>query len=168
MADAVVDVVAILDSNLLQVFETARPVKASVKEDSKVPDHPLETGASTSDHIIFLPVEIEISMMLTGDEVRTVYQQIKAAFKAGQLFTVQTRSDSYKNMLIQGMPHEEATDMFNVLPLAFKLRNIVFIQPQYAALKARKPKNTTKVDRGEQQATPATTKKKSVLSGFFH
>ena len=98
--NASADVVAVFDQDFNQVFENARPIKAAVNEESKIMDHPLETGATISDHQIFLPIGIELSLILSRDDYRSVYQQIKQLFRTNSILTVQTRTDSYPNMLI--------------------------------------------------------------------
>lgn len=168
-ASAASDVVAVLNADLLQVFETARPIKATVKEEAKAMDHPLETGATITDHRVILPVEIELALVLASEEYREVYQQIRALFLSSELLTVQTRTGSYPNMLIVGIPHDESPDMMDAAAVAVKLKEAQFVQPQYAALKVKDPANASTVQRGEQQPKTSAQepRKGSILSGVF-
>jgi hypothetical protein len=150
-----VDEVAIFDPNTFQqIFNTARPLKANIDRQLKLMDHPLENGAVVSDFAIVLPVTIEMAMIVGGDEYQSVYQQIKAYWLARQPVTVQTKADVFQNMLIQGIPHEETPDMMDVLPIAFKLREIQVITVQYQALPpqaVQAPADQSTVNRGAQQ-----------------
>jgi len=150
-----VDEVAIFDPNTFQqIFETARPLKANVDRQLKLMDHPLENGAVVSDFAIVMPVSIEMAMIVGGDEYQSVYQQIKAFWLARQPVTVQTKADVFQNMLIQGIPHEETPDMMDVLPIAFKLREIQVITVQYQALPPQAVQasaDQSTVNRGAQQ-----------------
>jgi hypothetical protein len=74
------DLVGIFTQDFNQVFIRARPIKASVKEGAKSMEHPLETGATTTDHRIILPVEIELSMIMQAVDYRDTYEDIKQAF----------------------------------------------------------------------------------------
>jgi len=166
------DVVCVLDSSLTQVFELARPIKATVKEEAKTMEHPLETGATITDHRVVLPVQVELSLVLSSAEYQQVYQQIRGLFLRADLLTVQTRTGSYENQLIVAMPHEETGDMQDGTTLALKLREALFVEPEFSELRVIKvanPKNTSTVKRGEQQAktAPQEPRKASILSGIF-
>lgn len=127
------DVVAILDSGFNQIFASARPIKAFVNEPSKPMEHPLETGSIVTDNIIFLPREIELSMILPAPDYRSVYAQIVQTFRTATLLTVQTRTSTYKNMIIIAPPHEENADMFDAIPMIVKLKEVQIVSAATAA-----------------------------------
>lgn len=167
---AAVDVVCVLNEALQQVFTQARPIKATVKEDSKAMEHPLETGATIVDHRVILPTTIELSMLLTSDDYPAVYGQIKDLFTRAELLTVQTRVGSYTSMLIEKIPHEETTDIQDGVPLAMTLKEARFVTAQFSALKVATPRDSNTVKRGEQQpkaTPPAAPRGGSILSGIF-
>lgn len=162
------DVVAVLNSQFQQVFEKARAIKATIMRASKAMEHPLETGATITDHRIVLPVNIELSLILATADYRAVYQQVRDLFNRGDLLTVQTRVDSFASMLIEKMPHDETPEMFDGVALALSLKEAQFVQPQFSALKVAQPKDTNTTPRGQQQPTESPpARKQSVLSGFF-
>jgi hypothetical protein len=162
------DVVCVLDANLAQVFETARPIKAVVKEESKAMDHPLETGAVITDHRVLLPVEIELSLVLSAEDYRGTYRQIRDLFHKGELLTVQTRTESYQSMAIQSMPHEENADAFDVVMLALSLKEAQYVEAQFTDAKVARPRDSRTVQRGEQQPKAATSERGgSILSRLF-
>lgn len=163
------DVVCVLDATLTQVFERARPIKAVVKQEAKPMEHPLETGAVVTDHRIVLPTEIELSMVLSSEDYRATFRQIQDLFGKGELLTVQTRADSYRNMTIVGMPHEETTDQFDALTVALTLKEVVYVEAQFSDLKVARANDSNTAKRGEQrpQTAPVTERKGSILSGMF-
>lgn len=162
------DVVAVLNSSFTQVFAKARAIKATIVRASKAMEHPLETGATVTDHRIVLPVNIELSLILASEDYRAVYQQIRDLFNKGDLLTVQTRVDSFTSMLIEKMPHDETPDMMDGVALALSLKEAQFVQPQFSPLRVAQPKDTNTTKRGQQQPTESPpARKQSVLSGFF-
>lgn len=162
------DVIAVLNSDFEQVFEKARAVKATIMRASKAMEHPLETGATVTDHRIVLPVNIELSMLLTSEDYRAVYQQVRDLFVKGELLTVQTRVDSFPSMLIEKMPHDETPEMFDGVALALSLKEAQFVQPQFSTVKVEKPKNSATVKQGQKQPTELPpARKSSVLGSFF-
>lgn len=173
-ATSAVDVLAVLDADFQQVFPDARPIKATIREEAKLMEHPVETGSTVVDHRIIHPKVIELSCLLTSEEFADVYQEIKNIWLNGDTLTVQTRTDSYENMVIASIPHEESGDMTDGVTLAISLTEVKYITPEFTERKipvvAAAPKNSKTVNRGEQkpQETPPE-KKGSLLSkmGLF-
>jgi hypothetical protein len=150
------DVVGVFDQNFNQVFSTARPVKATVRETSKPMEHPVEQGTVVTDHRIINPNEIELSMILPAGEYRPVYQQIKQYFNSAQLLNVQTRTDTYPNMFIIELPHEEDAEMFDTIPLGIKMKQVLIVSTQTQALPPTAVENTNQqstIDLGVQQTS---------------
>lgn len=164
------DVIAVLNSNLVQVFERARAIKLSIGRGSKAMEHPLETGATITDHRIILPTTAELSLILASEDYPAVYQQIRDLFIKGELLTVQTRVDSFASMLIEKMPHEESSDIFDGVAVALSLKEAVFVTPQFSTVRVvAQPKDTKTVQRGQQQPTePPPARRSSILSGVFN
>ena len=154
------DVVAVFDANGNQLFDLARPIKCNVSQSAKVMDHPVESGATISDFMIILPIEIELSMICTSSEYKAVFQQVKAAFLAQETVMVITKADTYDNMLIQAIPHEETPEMFNVIPVAIKLREVILVTTQYQDAPANtvaNPNDQSTINSGETTPAPSTT-----------
>lgn len=159
--NAVVDIiareyVAVFDQTFTQVFRQARSIKAVVKETSKVMEHPVETGAIITDHRVILPTEIELSLVLNSADYPDVYKTIQQYFFNATLLIVQTKSSIYVNQLIAQMPHEEDPTMYNALTVALSLKQVQFVQP-VNNVTPRNPNHSNTVNRGVQNATPATS-----------
>lgn len=144
------DVVAIYDDNFNQIFSGARPIKVTVTEIAKVMEHPIETGATITDHRVIQPVEIEMSMIITGAEYRSVYQQIRQIYQNATLLTVQTRTASYTDMLLNGIPHEEDPDYFDAIAIILKLKEVLFVTAQFGTLPPSKVANKSQASTVQQ------------------
>lgn len=123
----IADTVAVYDSNYSQVFRKARPLKVEVNEDSKIFQHPLEDGTEIFDHRIVLPIEIELSLILTSFDYQNVYEEIKQIFIDADLLIISTRSATYENQIIQSMPHTETSDVYNGLIMTLKTKQADFV-----------------------------------------
>jgi hypothetical protein len=130
------DQVAIFDDDFIQLFPGARAIKAIVKEQSKVMEHPLEDGATITDHRVILPIEIELSFILKPEDYQDTYNQIKQYYLDATLLNVQTKSGVYQNQLIQAMPLFALTEF------------------EYSAAD---PLQSSTVNRGAQQGTTVNT-----------
>lgn len=164
-----VDVVGVFDKDFNQVLVDARPVKCTVKEDSKVMEHPLETGASIVDHKIILPIEIELSVVIQSEKYKDVYDQIKKRFLDSELFSIQTKTGVYNSMVIQSMPHDESPEMFDTVGVAIRFKEVKLVTATFGKLppkKVKKKKNSDTTKKGEQQGATKTSNQ-SVLSRVF-
>lgn len=161
------DSVGVFDQNFNQVFVNARPIKAVIKKSKKVMEHPVETGVTITDHVVINPIEIELSMILNSLDYRNVYAQIENGYNKSTLYTVQTRSGSYSNMLIESMPDEQDPSRFNMIALALKLNEVQFVEAQFAKLPpqqvANKSNASTKQKGEVQSLVPTPAQDRSVL-----
>jgi hypothetical protein len=148
-----VDPVAIFDQDYVQLFRDARAIKAVVKEQAKVMEHPVESGAVVTDHRIILPVEIDLSLIIAATDYQSVYKAIRQYYFNATLLVVQTRSGIYDNQVISALPHEEDPTMYDALQIALSLKQVFFVAAQYGVV-PRHASNTNTVDRGTQQGTP--------------
>ena len=161
-----VDQVAVFTQDFTQVFRTARPLKCVVKEQTKLMEHPVETGIIITDHRIVLPIEIELTLLLASSDYQEVYENIKQYYLNGTLLVVQTRSDIYTNQLIESMPHEEDPNQYNIIPLVLNLKQVIFVTPQYGVI-PKQPSNGNTVKRGTQQGTTAAPKQQTYFAGIL-
>ncbi len=161
-----IDYVAVFDQNYNQIFREARAVKAVVKEQAKVMEHPVESGAIITDHRVILPVEIDLSLILASENYQNVYKQIRQYYYNATLLIIQTRAGVYENQLISGLPHEEDPTMFDALAIALSLKQVQFVTAQYGIV-PKYPSNSNNVNRGTQQGTPATSTQYTLAQSIF-
>lgn len=153
------DVVAVFNQATgTQVFSGARPLKATVAESAQLMTHPLEDGATIVDHRIILPVGLSLSMIVRPEEYRSVYQEIRQLFRASTQFMVQTRTDTYSNLYLQGVPHDESTEVFDSISIILEFIEALFTPVQIQALprsSVRDAPDSSTIDRGEQTGEDA-------------
>ena len=137
LSTAAVDTVAVFGSGFTQLFPNARPLQDQVRENSRVMDHPLESGQLISDYKVILPIEIEMPMMVSSAYYLGTYQQIKAAYLSSELLTVLTRTGSYPNMIISEMPHQEDPERYNSITILLRFRQVQLVQPSVTGTSAK-------------------------------
>ena len=143
------DDVAVYDG-FTQVFTAARPMSATVKNEAKLMEHPVESGAAVADHKVGQPVQIELSLMVAGGNYRDVYAEIKQLYEEGRLLVVQTRADSYDDQVIEALPHEEDPETFDALKIDLKTRQVRIVSAQIQVL-PKKPAQQKTQQTGEKQ-----------------
>ena len=114
-------------------------------------EHPLESGAVVTDHMVVQPVGIELTMILKPEAYRDTYQEIRTLYLAGTLLTVQTKTGNYPNQVIEAIPHEEDPAVFDTIMMTVRLREVLIVKAEFEEVpyKAKKPKQSPTVSRGE-------------------
>ena len=171
LASDAVDVVGVFDQDFQQLFQLARPMRALIREGSKLMEHPVESGGTITDHRVILPVSIELHMILAPEEYQDTFQQIKSAFKELKTLSVQTKADTYSDMLIEEIPHDESPDFFDTVAVALRLKQVILVDAQYAQLPAKEVKkksNASTVKTGQKQPKTPTTKKTSAAYDLIY
>jgi hypothetical protein len=160
------DTVAVFTQEFEQVFRDARAIKATIKEQAKVMEHPIETGAVITDHRIILPVEIELSMILLPQSYQDTYKAIRSYYLNGTLLVIQTKTGIYENQLISSMPHEETPEQYDAITVNLSLRQALFVTPTGTIVPAN-PSDSTTVQRGQQGISPATATQLALAIAIF-
>jgi hypothetical protein len=164
------DVVGIYDEDFNQLVPEGRPIKASIVEPSKLMEHPLEDGSTVVDHRILQPAEVELTIIADHE----LWQRYYAIYGDAELVTIQTKSTTYDNMVIESINSDETPDVFDRVPIVLKFKEVVFVETQFQALPptaVAKKTNASTVKRGEQTGKPTaeqTQKKASVLYGLVY
>lgn len=177
------DVTGIFDQDTLQqLFVNARPMKARIRERSKVMDHPVETGSTLSDHRVIEPVQIELPVIIKSQYYSSTFQQLRSAMINATLLSVQTKACIYPNIIIEELPREEDPEMFNVTVVGVRLREVLFIVPTSittapgtstantapANYAPADPAQSDTVNRGLQAPVPLTSAQKQSIQDVLN
>lgn len=152
--------VQVLDGEGFEVlFESAAPMRLTVRDEKRATRFPVETGGERSDHVVDNAIEIAIEFVVTGHTARQQFQAMRQAYLDRKLVTVQTRMGSYPNMLIEAFPHEETVSISDGAVLPVRFIEWLEIQPEYGELQQNQvadAKQSSTVQRGAQTgSTPS-------------
>lgn len=125
-------VTAILDSGGNQIFETIGVIGISAASSVAYPQHTLENGVNISDHSIRLQDRVSLRCILDPDDYVEVYRRLKRAFRQRASFIIQTKVETYTNLYIENLPHEEGAK--NTVFLALELLEQRFQSPTIGTL----------------------------------
>ena len=168
---------------LQQIVTDANVMKASINTQSRVFRHPLADGSTIIDHRILLPIEIEMALVITNKRrffgnavsfddpspsvLRNNYNTILEYYNSGRLVGVQTRATYYPNLLIQALPHQETTEVYNGIVLIIKFQEAQFTLRSVGIFSSINPSETTTLDRGDQQPEVPTPNQQSAAAGIL-
>jgi len=148
------DIVAIYTADGQQVLRSARPIKAMIKPEAKIMEHPLEDETTIVDDKVLLPINIELQMILLPNEVQSTYSQIKKLFTDSDILTVYTRADAYPNQIIAALPHEEDPSYFDTITISLRLKQVKFSATEITTIAPRNRTQQDTVNRGNLQPQP--------------
>jgi hypothetical protein len=152
---AAVDVVGVFDSNFNQLFSNVRPMTAKINEHATFPKHPLESGASFSEHRIIEPIEITLNVIFNGETYVDDYATVKSYYLGVTSMTVQTRTGVYPNMFIEQMPHEETAQTYDTITMSLQLREVQIVQSKTVSV-TQNANDSATISKGNQQGTTQT------------
>lgn len=172
--------VQILDNNTFDVlFYDINPMRLSVVDEKRATRFKVEDGSERSDHVVKNAVEINIELIVSGDNARQQYQAIRQAYLDDTLVIVQSKMQTYENMLIEAFPHEETDQMYDGAIIPLRLIEWRTVEAEYGDLlqeelsqeQVANPSQSSTVDRGTQTGQTVeqgseTERQGSVLSGW--
>lgn len=167
------NVVDVIDPNTgVSMFNSVNvnAMKCNVLRASKIMDHPLENGSPVSDYAIVLPIQMEMGVFVNALARDGAYQLIAEMFESKTFLTVTTNADTYENMVIEAMPHDETPEMFGMLAIGVRLREVQLVTVQYQALQAQDVSDQTAqstANVGEQQPSSSVAYDLGKTVGIF-
>lgn len=148
-----------------------------------ITDHPVETGASITDHAFKNPSEVTLilgwsnSMQAAqGDPnyVRQIYADLLALQASRVPFDIVTGKRAYSNMLMTSLGETTDKDTENMLRVTLACREIIIVDtstapvPAAQADQAQPQKTAATADTGTKQAIPAKSANVSALQSFVN
>lgn len=129
------DIVAVFtQSDFTQVLTNANVMRVSPFPSAKVMEHPVEDGSMVTDHHIVNLMEIDVNILPQYGKQREIYNELYQMFVGGILLAIQTRTKTYTNMLVQGMPHDETADMLGTVPISIRFKEWRPVKASYAQI----------------------------------
>lgn len=110
--------------------------------------HPVESGASISDHAFVEPAEISIEVAVSDSEINKgtfgsgnrslkAFSELMKLQKSRQLLTVVTRFRTYRNMLILSVSVPDDYTVMNAFKASLMLREIPIVSTSRVSVTAR-------------------------------
>lgn len=161
------DEVAVFDNAWNQAFPAARPVKVTVSPMSRLMDHPVENGSIITDFRVIMPTQLELSLVCSSEDYRSVYQQIKSAYLSGEVFSIIDKADTYFDMIIQGTPYDLSTEMMDGIMVGVRFREVRLVNTQYQSLPVESVSNANDQSTlNSGMKTPATVPETNMPSSI--
>ena len=160
-------------------------LSCNVVDDSKMCEHPIESGAVITDHKIFTPTEIDIRLAMRinnyvstytdllkiDDTDYNIYRELLQIYENNTKLRIKTKTGWHNNMVLQAMPHEEKPENFDMVVFDLHFKEVMEIEPKYIKLQISQLKNaenstTKKVGINNTNNTKKTSILKQGVNGI--
>ena len=155
-----IPITGIFDEDGNQLFVNTGTMKISISPVAQLMDHPLESGSTISDHIVFLPTEAQLTIIVDAPNYQDTYQQINDIYRAAKILTIQAKAARYESFVINGIPHEETPGNYDTLNMVISLREVDIPRVQFGTIpltvdNVAEPRNSSTVDAGQKESQSA-------------
>lgn len=130
----------------------------------QITEHPVQQGASITDHAYVKPASITIKTVFRAEEaaLSEVYEKLLTLQSSRIPIDVVTSNRIYKNMLLQSLSQTTNKSSENVLAIDFTLREVIFTSVEVVSVpereKQREPRKTSATrnagQRKSEEASP--------------
>lgn len=144
-----------------------------------VPEYPVDNGFSVSDNVAIGAMELEMTLYLTAtpvtwlsshgsgeNRIKTVCDELLAAYKEREPVTVVTRDKTFSNMVISTISFEKGEDGVLAREIPITLKQITITSSAETEVPAKLAKSgTTKTNKGSAGTTSSGSSSSSSPSG---
>ena len=139
-------VTALFDQDGNQLFETIGILEMSTAPSNTFAEHTLEDGKVVIDNKIVNRVLVSVTAILSPDDFKQAYANIKEADQNSTNFTIQNRVDTYSNMYIESYPYSESSAIANTIAITINFIEQQFVEVKTTSLPPEKVKSPPDAD----------------------
>lgn len=140
-------------------------LSANVIEDSRLCEHPVESGVKITDHKVINPAEVTIRFVCPVMGEGALLDEINDLFYKSTRLRIKTKKGFYTNMVLQGLPHEEKAENVDRLVFDLHFKQVLIVTPKFVSItNAKNAQDGDTVRLGENVTKKATSIVKSGLN----
>lgn len=148
--------IAVLSESGSELFTGAINIGVSVAPSKTFPLHTLENNQVVIDDQYDNQTMITLRVILDPSDYVNTYKEIKSYYEAVTNFSIQTKTDSYSNMYLNSIPHEEDPAMFNTIAMNLEFTQQIIVASTTASKEesdVSSASDTTTVESGSKSTT---------------
>lgn len=104
-------------------------IDAEIRQESKLTEQPLETGAVTSDYKIKMPTQVSVRMALPAVDYQDILAELQQYKDDAQMIYIETKQGSYKNMQITEIPCTLNVDNIDRVTFTIRFKEVLLAEP---------------------------------------
>ena len=104
-------------------------IDAEIRQESKLTEQPLETGAVTSDYKIKMPTQVSVRIALPAVDYQDILAELQQYKDDAQMIYIETKQGSYKNMQITEIPCTLNVDNIDRVTFTIRFKEVLLAEP---------------------------------------
>lgn len=139
-----------------EVLGDLEVINVNLEDSIKLFEHPLETGAVITDHMIVDPNSVNLEAIIANDDTNTL-KELEYLYLNGIPLMLRVNNKIVPRALIKDKPFAISADIFDKTKYNIVFRQEQEVDPVYTAMppkKVRKKSNASRVNSGVKQAQP--------------
>lgn len=163
-------VIAVLDEEGEQLFETVSLMAVQVNPSKTFSNHTLENGQVVADNVIDNQDRINLQLILDPGDYVDVFAEIQTLYDAVTPISVQTRVETYTSLYMEAMPHDETPSIANTIAININLVEQQIVSSTSQTLTESDVSNSadaSTVKSGQKTSTESTTVLQDLFGGFL-
>lgn len=131
----------ISDSKPVQLYadgaeklSTASIMSCSISETAQLAEHPLESGAKITDHKVFQPIQVTVTIAFTEENYASEYSELKSLYQNNTYISMKTKTNVYERLQIVGIPHDETPERINRMLFTIQLKEALLASAENAGV----------------------------------
>ena len=161
---------AIFDENKEHILETVRFMSVQVGQSKSFSNQTLESGLVVADNVIDNQDQINLQLILDPDNYVDVFAEIQSLYDSVTAISVQTRVETYNNLYIESMPHDEGSSIANTVAINISLVEQQIVSSTTQVLSEPDVSNSadaSTVKSGQKSSTESTTVLQDLFGSFL-
>lgn len=166
------DVINFLPKRAIGPFSATVTLEEVGTDELEITQHPVQQGASITDHAYLKPSTVNIKVMWNDDDapLAETYKNLLDLQASREPFDVVTGKRAYKNMLIKALGQTNDVQTENILSISLQLQEIFITAVEVVSVperaKQRNPGKTGATQNAGQKSAQETPKKRSALAAL--
>jgi len=151
-------------------FTATVTLEEVASDDLEITQHPVQQGATVTDHAYLKPATVSIKIMFNADDapLTETYSKLRQLQASREPFDVVTGKRAYKNMLFKSLGQTNDAQTENVLSISAELQEIFIVQVESTTVPPRRQqanpgKTGATENAGQKSAQPAPERNRSAL-----
>lgn len=137
-----------------EVLTNVAFIDGSVEDSATVMEHPLENGSVISDHVVFNPRKVSLSILLNDDDNESL-AEINEYYENSTLLKIKAKGEMFSNMIIFAKPFKLSPSYYNQTSYSLSFKAVQLAESQYVKMPidvVRNPENSSTVSLGQISA----------------
>lgn len=146
-----------------EVFTTAQFIDGSAQVDLKMMEHPLESGATITDHTVNEPNKVITKLIIADDDTEAL-NEILELYQNRTPLIVKIKNELFNNLLISSKPVRADVEYYDKSVYELSYKEVIEAQTVYVKMsvpQVAQKKNASTVKTGQKQPQKP---KKSILA----